>query len=139
MGLISWIKGKYYDSCLKKADRQVAENNLNRAEGIYRSLLGKQDFAIVHLADMLVSHSQDVESKLLALKSIAELDVYSNEQNKQDYENCLIAHIDNIETLSNDCFRNKQYQKAVLLIDAIQTYRAGIGDFLTSSLFCAII
>ena len=129
MGLISWIKGKYYDCCLKKADRQVAENNLNRAEGIYRSLLGKQDFAIVHLADMLVSHSQDVESKLLALKSIAELDVYSNEQNKQDYENCLIAHIDNIETLSNDCFRNKQYQKAVLLIDAIQTYRAGIGDF----------
>ena len=58
MGLISWIKGKYYDSRLDKADRLVSENSLDQAEEIYRSLLGNQDLAIVHLADMFVSHSQ---------------------------------------------------------------------------------
>ena len=63
MGLISWIKGKYYDSRLDKADRLVSENSLNQAEEIYRSLLGNQDLAIVHLADMFVSHSQGVEGK----------------------------------------------------------------------------
>lgn len=129
MGLISWIKNEYYNSRLEKADRYVSNNNLSQAEGIYRSLLGKQNLAIVHLADMLVSHSQGVESKLSVLKSIIELGVYQNEQNKDDYEKYLTSHIDSIETLSDDCFRNKKYQDAVLLVDAIQTYRVKISDF----------
>ena len=124
MGLISWIKRKYYDDRLEKADHLVSVNNLEKAEEIYRSILGKQDSAIVHLADMFVSHSQGVEGKLTALKSIVELDAYSNEQNKQDYENCLIAHVDNIERLAGECFSDKKYQNAILLIDAIQTYCA---------------
>ena len=128
MGLISWIKNEYYNSRLEKADRYVSNNNLSQAEGIYRSLLGKQNLAIVHLADMLVSHSQGVESKLSVLKSIIELGVYQNEQNKDDYEKYLTSHIDSIETLSDDCFRNKKYQDAVLLVDAIQTYRVKISD-----------
>jgi hypothetical protein len=123
MGLISWIKGKYYDSRLDKADRLISENNLDKAEEILRSLLGKQDLAIVHLANMFVSHSQGVEGKLSALKNIVELQDYSNEQNRQDYEGCLTAHLNNIESLANDRFRNESYHDAVLLIDAIQTYR----------------
>ena len=123
MGLISWIKGKYYDGRLDKADRLVSENNLDKAEEIFRSLLGKQDLAIVHLANMFVSHSQGVEGKLSALKNIVELQDYSNEQNRQDYEGCLTAHLNNIESLANDRFRNESYHDAVLLIDAIQTYR----------------
>ena len=71
MGLISWIKGKYYDSRLDKADRLVSENSLDQAEEIYRSLLGNQDLAIVHLADMFVSHSQGVEGKLRPLKTLS--------------------------------------------------------------------
>lgn len=123
MGLISWIKGKYYDGQLDKADRLVSENNLDEAEEIFRSLLGKQDLAIVHLANMFVSHSQGVEGKLSALKNIVELQDYSNEQNRQDYECRLTAHLNNIESLANDRFRNESYHDAVLLIDAIQTYR----------------
>ena len=123
MGLISWIKGKYYDGRLDKADRLVSDNNLDKAEEIFRSLLGKQDLAIVHLANMFVSHSQGVEGKLSALKNIVELQDYSNEQNRQDYEGCLTAHLNNIESLANDRFRNESYHDAVLLIDAIQTYR----------------
>ena len=46
MGLISWIKGKYYDSRLDKADRLVSENSLDQAEEIYRSLLGNQDLVL---------------------------------------------------------------------------------------------
>lgn len=123
MGLISWIKGKYYDSRLDKADRLVSENSLDQAEEIYRSLLGNQDLAIVHLADMFVSHSQGVEGKLKALKDIVVLQGYSNEQNRQDYERCLTTHLNNIESFANDRFRSQSYHDAVLLIDAIQTYR----------------
>ena len=123
MGLISWIKGKYYHGQLKKADRLVSENSLDQAEEIYRSLLGNQDFAIVHLADMFVSHSQGVEEKLKALKNIVDLQDYSNEQNRQDYEMCLTTHLNNIESFANDKFRDESYYDAVLLIDAIQTYR----------------
>ena len=123
MGLISWIKDKYYDSRLDKADRLVSEGNLDEAEEIYRSLLGNQDLAIVHLADMFVSHSQGVEGKLKALKDIVDLQGYSNEQNRQDYESCLNAHVNNIESFANDRFKAKSYHDAVLLIDAIQTYR----------------
>lgn len=123
MGLISWIKGKYYDSRLEKADSLVSGKNLDKAEEIYRSILGKQDFAIVHLADMFVSHSQGVEGKLSALKNIVDLQSYSNEQNIQDYEKCLNAHLNNVESLAADRFRSESYHDAVLLIDAIQTYR----------------
>lgn len=123
MGLISWIKGKYNDSRLDKADRLVSENNLGQAEEIYRSLLGNQDLAIVHLADMFVSHSQGVEGKLKALKDIVDLQGYSNDQNRQDYERCLATHLNNIESFANDRFRGESYHDAVLLIDAIQTYR----------------
>jgi len=124
MGLISWIKGKYYDSRLDKADRLVSENSLDQAEEIYRSLLGNQDLAIVHLADMFVSHSQGVEGKLKALKDIVDLQGYSNEQNRHDYDRCLNAHLNNIESFANDRFRSESYHDAVLLIDAIQTYRS---------------
>lgn len=123
MGLISWIKGKYYDSRLDKADRLVSENSLDQAEEIYRSLLGNQDLAIVHIADMFVSHSQGVEGKLKTLKDIVDLQGYSNEQNRQDYERCLTTHLNNIESFANDRFRGESYHDAALLIDAIQTYR----------------
>lgn len=123
MGLISWIKGKYNDSRLDKADRLVSENNLGQAEEIYRSILGNQNLAIVHLADMFVSHSQGVEGKLKALKDIVDLQGYSNDQNRQDYERCLATHLNNIESFANDRFRGESYHDAVLLIDAIQTYR----------------
>ena len=70
MGLISWIKDKYYDSQLNKADTLVLENDLNRAEEIYRSLLGKQDQAVVNLANMFATHANSVEERLKALKNI---------------------------------------------------------------------
>lgn len=126
MGLISWIKGIYYDGRLEKADHLVKETKLKEAEKIYRSLLGKQDFAIVHLADMFVSQSQGVQGvqgMLSALKSIDELQVYSNVNNKNAYGKCLNTQICNIELFADKSFKNINYQDAVTLIDAIQTYR----------------
>ena len=123
MGLISWIKGKYYDYRLEIADNLVLDNKLDKAEEIYKSLLGKHELAIVHLADMFVSHSKNVEGKLSALNKIVELRNYSNDQNKQGYEKCLNEHLNNIESLANDRFTSKNYNDAVLLIDAIQIYR----------------
>lgn len=123
MGLIRWISGKYYDGRLDKADRLVLKNNLEEAEKMYRSLLGKQDLAIVHLSDMFVSHSQGVEGRLSALKNIVELQDYSNANNYNAYRECLNAQIRNIESFADKSFQNKNYQDAVTLIDAIQTYR----------------
>lgn len=123
MGLISWIKGKYYDSRLDKADHLVSEKNFDRAEEIYRTLLDKHNLAIIHLAEMFVLHSHGVEGKLTALKSIENLQDYSNDQNKNEYEKCLSDHVNNIELLSNARFRNGNYHEAVLLVDAIRLYR----------------
>lgn len=125
MGIISWIKGKYYDSRLGKADYLVLEYNLDRAEDIYRSLLGKHNLAIVHLADMFVSHSEGVKGKLKALKGIEDLRLHGclNKYNRQGFKDCLNTHLNNIELLANDRFKEGSYYDAVLLIDAIQTYR----------------
>lgn len=123
MGLISWIKEKYYDARLDKADSLVLYNNLEEAEEIYRSLLGKQNSAVVHLSKMYSSHSQGVEGNLSALKYIAELQEYCNGENKQDYEKCLKDQINHVEIYADGRFKCRDYHKAVLLIDAIQTYR----------------
>jgi len=123
MGLFSWIKEKYYDNRLEKADNLVEQGSLSEAEEIYRDLLGKQERAVVNLADMFVNHSNKVEEKLSALKSIVELRDYTDENNGSDFEQKLSSHIDNIEKMSSEMFNKGRYHEAVLLIDAIGQYR----------------
>jgi predicted transcriptional regulator len=123
MGLIGWVKRKYYDSRLDKADNLVLENDLAKAEEIYRDLLGKQDEALSHLAEMFVAHSDDAEAKISALKSIESLREYVNEDNETDYNSSLNTHVENIEQLAKQMFRAKQYGTAVSLSQSISAYR----------------
>lgn len=129
MGLISWIKDKYYDSQLNKADRLVLENDLNSAEEIYRSLLGKQDQAVVNLANMFATHSNNVEDRLKALKNILDLRENTNEVNRADYEKELISHINNMEKFAVAQFNGEHYHEAVLIADAIKQFRASDDNF----------
>ena len=129
MGLISWIKDKYYDSQLDKADRLVLENDLNRAEEIYRDLLGKQDQAVVNLANMFATHSKSVEDKLKALKSILDLKENTNEVNRADYEKELISHVNNMEKFAVIQFNGEHYHEAVLIADAIKQFKASDDNF----------
>ena len=57
MGLVSWIKNSYYNYRLNQADNNVQKGKLNKAETIYLDLLGKQECAVYHLANMLSNSS----------------------------------------------------------------------------------
>lgn len=104
MGLIGWIKGKYYDSRLDKADNLVLENDLERAEQIYRELLGKQDDAATHFTNMLVEHSDDAQSKISSLKTIESLEEFVVEENSEEYKKGLNIHVRNMEVLAKELF-----------------------------------
>lgn len=123
MGLIDWIKGKYYDYRLNKADKLVLQKRFNDATDIYRSLFGRHCLAVPHLSNMYVTNSHSVEEKLSALKSISELKRYTDQQNVELYNKELNTHVSIIEKLSLQCFNNKNYHEAVLLLDAIVPFK----------------
>jgi len=129
MGLISWIKDKYYDSQLNKADELVLEKELERAEDIYRKLLGKQEQAVVNLANMLATHSNSVEEKLKALKDILDLKEYTDEFNEADYKKELDSHVSNMEKYAVAQFNGEHYHEAVLIADAIKQFRNNNAQF----------
>lgn len=49
MGLISWIKTKYYNLKLSQADKYAANRDFAQAQLIYESLLGKQPLSLIHI------------------------------------------------------------------------------------------
>lgn len=123
MGLIRWIKGKYYDSRLKKADSLVLQQRFVEAEEIYRSLFGKQPMSVVHLANRYVLYSDNVEDKLSALKTIIELQPVTDEDNRHLYNEKLLAHVGKMSDMASSKYCNKQYHEAVLLVDAIAPHK----------------
>lgn len=123
MGIISWIKTNYYDSRLNKADRLAMGNSYDEAEKIYRNLFGKQNMAVVHLANMFATASSGVDKKLTALQSIRELEQFTDSENFNLYKQELNNHIASIENLSVSKFNTEQYYDAVRLIDSIIEYR----------------
>lgn len=129
MGLISWIKDKYYDSQLNKADELVLGKELEKAEDIYRNLLGKQEQAVVNLANMLATHSNSVEEKLKALKDILDLREYTDEFNEADYKKELDSHVSNMEKFAVAQFNGEHYHEAVLIADAIKQFRKNNDGF----------
>ena len=52
MGLISYIKGVYYDHRIEKADELLHNGKECEAEEIYKELLGKQYTAVNKLASL---------------------------------------------------------------------------------------
>ena len=129
MGLISWIKSKYYDHKLNKADRQLAKGNIERAEDIFRSILGKQNDAVVHLANLYVVHSNSKELKIKRLRDIEDLKEFVDEFNSSDYQNELNSHVFNIYHLAQQVFNSKDYSGAVSLSDSIRKYKGNQSEY----------
>lgn len=123
MGLISWIKGKYYDHRLDQADSKVAEGDLITAEEIYTSILGKQEYAVIHLANMLTVHADSVDKQIANLRQISELSAYATDFTRSDYQKELDSHLTKMERTAEERFNNKAFGSAVHLIHAVLTYR----------------
>jgi len=122
MGFFGWVKNQYFDNRLKTADKKALDGRLDEAETIYRKLLGKQDMAVVNLAKMFAEHSEDVKSKLSALKSIEGLSDYKSDTNAVDFDAQLQQHLRSMEELGRKRFDKKSYDEAALLLDALQPY-----------------
>ena len=97
MGLISWIKTKYYNHKLSQADKYVENRDFSQATLIYESLLGKQPLADAHFARMLVDNASSVSEKLDVLKRLLELRQNVSEESKSDFNSTLNKHVSSID------------------------------------------
>ena len=125
MGLIGWIRNRYYRSRLAKADRLVSKKHLSSAEIIYRKLLGRIDDALPHLAQMYSLNAVGAEQNISALQKLEQLGEYANLANKAAYELILKTHVDDIGQLAAWSFESGKYADAVSLILSIKAYRGG--------------
>lgn len=125
MGLFSWIKNKYYDFRLSQADKSVDNREFDKAQLTYESLLGKQPYANVHLAKMLVANTNSVNDKLNVLKRLLELRQYSTEESNNDYESVLNSYVNTMESAASAGFSSKRYGDAVELLSSIEVFRPG--------------
>lgn len=129
MGLISWIKSKYYDHKLNSADNQLAKGNIENAENIFRTLLGKQHDAVIHLAKLYVTNSNSKELKIKRLRQIEDLKEFVDGLHSSDYQMELNSHVSNIYQLAQQVFNSKDYSGAVSLIDSIRKYRSEQSEY----------
>lgn len=125
MGLFSWIKNKYYDFRLSQADKSVDNREFDKAQLTYESLLGKQPFANVHLAKMLIGNANSVNDKLNVWKRLLNLRQYSTEESNNDFESVLNSYVNTMESAASAGFSSKRYGDAVELLVAIKTFRPG--------------
>lgn len=123
MGLISWIKTKYYNHKLSQADKSASNGDFAQAKLIYESLLGKQPLADAHLAKMLVDNASSASEKLDVLKRLLELRYDVSEESKSDFNSTLNKHVSSIETLASHSFSSENYKDAVDLIVSIRGFR----------------
>ncbi|MBD5419903.1 MAG: hypothetical protein HDR47_01575 [Bacteroides sp.] len=123
MGLISWIKIKYYNHKLSQADKSASNGEIAQAKLIYESLLGKQPLADAHLAKMLVDNASNVSEKLDVLRRLLELRQTVCEESNVDFNSTLNKHVSSIESLASSCFSAENYKDAVDLMVSIRVFR----------------
>lgn len=125
MGLINWLKNKYYDYKLGKADSLSNKGDIEKATLVYESLLGKQSMAVVHFGRMLISNASDVQQKLSVLPRLESLNDYENEVAKSEFTSIILSHVSSMERLALSQFNVGKYSDAVNLQKAIGPYRSG--------------
>lgn len=128
MGLISWIKDKYYNHKLDNADSAYQSKDIPKAERIYQEILNYHPEAAERLAKMYfeVAKSQSDELSYLGkLKSL--LSKTSNKSEKVSiYLIKLVSHIENAAELY---FNNKDFNKASRYLKAIELDKRGDSNF----------
>ncbi len=128
MGLITWIKDKYYNHILNSADELYASNDISRAEQIYMDILGKQPDAAEHLAKMYCEITESGKDELKNLSKIKDLlaRVPFGKNDLIPYHTRVVRHIE--ATADND-FKNKKYARASRFLKAIEIDKRGNTAF----------
>ena len=128
MGLITWIKDKYYNHILNSADELYASNDISRAEQIYMDILGKQPDAAEHLAKMYCEITESGKDELKNLSKIKDLlaRVPFGKNDLIPYHTRVVRLIE--ATADND-FKNKKYARASRFQKAIELDKRGNTAF----------
>ena len=128
MGLITWIKDKYYNHILNSTDELYASNDISRAEQIYMDILGKQPDAAEHLAKMYCEITESGKDELKNLSKIKDLlaRVPFGKNDLIPYHTRVVRHIE--ATADND-FKNKKYARASRFLKAIEIDKRGNTAF----------
>lgn len=128
MGLITWIKDKYYNHILNSADELYASNDISRAEQNYMDILGKQPDAAEHLAKMYCEIAESGKDELKNLSKIKDLlaRVPFGKNDLIPYHTRVVRHIE--ATADND-FKNKKYARASRFLKAIEIDKRGNTAF----------
>lgn len=122
MGLISWIKNKYYDNKLAYANKQVAKHNFSKAEELLTSLLGKQTQAVVDLSSLYVQRVTTVQSQVDTLNKIVALKQYVTDTNRERYTKVLSDYISTLQSNAAQLFDKKHYADAVIIIESLRPH-----------------
>lgn len=122
MGLISWIKNKYYDNKLAYANKQVAKHNFSKAEELLTSLLGKQTQAVVDLSSLYVQRVTTVQSQVDTLNKIVALKQYVTDTNREGYTKVLSDYISTLQSNAAQLFDKKHYADAVIIIESLRPH-----------------
>lgn len=137
MGLITWIKDKYYNHILNSADELYASNDISRAEQIYMDILGKQPDAAEHLAKMYCEIAESGKDELENLSKIKNL-LARAPFGKNDlipYHTRVVRHIE--ATADND-FKNKKYARASRFLKALEIDKRGNTAFAQKNRICSL-
>ena len=68
MGVLGWIKGKYYDYKLEKADKLLQDGAIVGAENAYKEIIEKHIDAVIHLAKLYVNNCRSNDLKIQRFK-----------------------------------------------------------------------
>lgn len=126
MGLISYIKGVYYDHRIEKADQLLRSGNVKEAEEIYKELLGKQYDAVCKLANLYHSQcakaiaSNDTNKEVSLLKNLLGLRTKGGDNYDISAYNFTIGKtVNDLIAHANSLFAKVDYQKCCDLTSAI--------------------
>lgn len=128
MGLITWIKDKYYNHRLNSADELYKSGDISEAEQIYMDILDKQQDAAEHLAKMYCEIAVSGKNELVNLSKIKNLLSRApfGKNVLIPYHTRMVRHIE--ATADND-FKNKNYARASRFLKAIEIDKRGNTAF----------
>lgn len=120
MGLISWIKDRYYNHILDNADRAFQSGDIVTAEEEFQKILDKLPDAAAHLATMYESEGKSKGEEPKFLKKIKELrpiDVYSS----KEIAKTISKLEEHINKKADSLFTSRDYIKASAYLASIES------------------
>lgn len=129
MGVLGWIKGKYYDYKLEKADKLLQDGAIVGAENAYKEIIEKHIDAVIHLAKLYVNNCRSNDLKIQRLRELKDLFNFVDKERKSELQQELNNHVTNLYNSAEHFFISHDYKSAVLLSNAIVEYKKGTSVF----------